>query len=290
MNAEVPPRPAAPPRANVNEISRATLEGMIGLLATWSAIGFPLPPRFREQPILIPDNEALLPGDVILKKRKKKEGGGGWWSRLRDRLFLSDLIVHVQREYGCPHDHCEWTHVMLYVGQLHVIEANKTADTQGVRVRPLTAYTKRNDFLVLRFKDPQFESKRELMVRKALLENAVRPRFYDVYSAWRALIGSRSRPKRHDTHVNCSEYVLKCYMEVSELVGHYMAIANAEDRFFYPAHWAGLEEFEEVKMTYRRLAVPSESQSQSPSQSPSQSQQGHPGDGEAPSTAPAPAD
>ncbi len=236
MNGEVAP--------GAREISRATLEKHIGRVATWSIAGPPPLPRYQSQRVLMPDYEQLQIGDVILTRNKPKR----WWS------VVATLIQRVQTNYRCPKDDCCWTHAALYVGELHVIEANKTTDfRRGIRIRPLTAFVRSCDLLVLRQKDPTFDDlKRQQMTRRALLENTIFRRRYDVRTALAALIKGRPPARRHETHVNCSEFVLQSFMEIGFYVKEYFGLVTS-NQFFYPAHLLSLPGFDREEMKWFQL-------------------------------------
>jgi hypothetical protein len=235
-----------PPRAR--EISRATLLAQIGRAATWSIVGFSSLPRYQSARVLIPDFEQLEIGDVILTRKKRVR----WWN------IGARLIERVQRNYKCVGEACVWTHATLYVGDLHVIEANKSTDfRRGIWIRPLT-YFKNHDLLVLRLTDPTFDfAKRQRMARHALLENTIFRRRYDVRTALAALLKGQPPAKRHDTHVNCSEFILQGFMEAGFFVKEYFETVTM-NRFFYPAHLLELPGFTREEMQWFRFVHPPE--------------------------------
>jgi hypothetical protein len=86
--------------------------------------------RYVGQPRrLIPSHEHLEIGDIILTGFPKKLNGKVKWHPVHKS----------QIKHGCQIDNCRWTHAMLYVGELHVIESNKpTKIKTGVTLAPLT--------------------------------------------------------------------------------------------------------------------------------------------------------
>lgn len=97
-------------------MARPILDPLAAQDANWPEISF----RVLNQNIrafgYVPDDTALLPGDVLLVTG---HGLAGRW------------IAQAQRRGGFADDHCQWTHAALYVGSGRVIEATPSG---GVRI------------------------------------------------------------------------------------------------------------------------------------------------------------
>ena len=107
------------------KISYKALIAEIGKPAAKSAVGKLRYVGGNKQ--LIPSYENLEIGDIILSGYPKKENGKDRWHPVHQS----------QIRHGCNAASCRWTHAMLYVGELHVIESNKPTKLKtGVEVDP----------------------------------------------------------------------------------------------------------------------------------------------------------
>src|SRR5258708_797539 len=99
---------STPPTRSVESISPATLQSEIGRPAARSALrGWWFLGRAK-----IPDHEYLRVGDVILSRDRRYNPFGA-------------QIRRAQLREGCPAGFADYSHAMLYVGELHVVESAK---------------------------------------------------------------------------------------------------------------------------------------------------------------------
>lgn len=149
--------------ALISEIGRPAASSAVGRIHHSSA---PSP--------LIPSHEYLQVGDIVLSGYPKKDNGKHKWHPVRQS----------QIKQGCDPESSRWTHAMLYVGQLHVVESNKPTKLKtGVALAPLTRDAHLHEFLVLRYKGSDFATRRQDIVRYALMSPGLIPRRYDVFGA-----------------------------------------------------------------------------------------------------------
>jgi len=191
-----------------------------------------------------PKHEDLNVGDVILSRPTTKQ--------------KPNISAH-QESHNRPKEASRWTHAMLYVGNLHVLESNPPSfkdRRNGVRISPLVITEGQStDFVVLRHKSELFERRRFSMVRRALLDYHLSKPKYDWKAAANAfffqLSGKRSSPQLH-LAANCSEYVLSCYANGAEtLVEDYVKIhQDDENHFFFPADLYCNASFDKLPMDF----------------------------------------
>src|SRR5450759_4011544 len=117
----------------------------------------------------VPAYEKLKVGDVILSRRIRPD-------------FISRNVLAAQSERGHTANNAIWTHSMLYVGALHVVESNKPMKWRtGVQVAPLTDYCQDFELIILRRSDKEFTNYRHHeVVRHGLLSRSIHPRRYDL--------------------------------------------------------------------------------------------------------------
>ncbi len=199
----------------------------------------------------IPNHEQLLVGDIVLS-RPMKNG-----------VVTPSVVETTQIEHGYSSEAAYWTHVSLYVGDLHIIESQGFKDIEywkngwrkntGVQVKPITKYSSTHDVIILRNTHPEFSNNRGLIARFALLDHTVFPRKYDWNTALEAAptrrFKKRSKPKL-DERINCSEFILECYaIGGSVLVPEYVSVSNGE-KFFLPATFYQHKSFEKIDFDY----------------------------------------
>jgi hypothetical protein len=223
------------------QISVSTLRAEIGAAAAKSAIKRLRSIRHADRR-LIPSHEYLEPGDIILSGKPPKADGKYKWHP----------ISTGQQKYGCEQQHCHWTHAMLYVGELHVVESNKPIKIKtGVNVAALTRDAHHSEFLVLRYNNPEFKERRHDVVRYALMSPYLTPRTYDLLGAISSYIAWRPKGARHEKRIFCSEFILECFaIGGAYLVEDYVRITEQENQFFLPAHLAAHPGFDRLPMKY----------------------------------------
>jgi hypothetical protein len=195
---------------------------------------------------LIPSYECLEIGDIILSAYPKKENGKEKWHP----------VHRSQLRHGCEPNSCRWTHAMLYVGELHVIESNKpTRLRTGVTLAPLTRDAHSSEFLILRYKGSDFLRRRDHIVRYALMSPYLSPRKYDVRGAVASHFHWRPKGADHSTGIFCSEFILECFgVQGPFLVEEFVAVTESANQFFLPAHLAVDTRFDRFPMKYFELA------------------------------------
>lgn len=198
--------------------------------------------------VVIPDHEQLYVGDVILRSNRGKP---------------KPNVEGHQRSHGRSEEASKWTHAMLYIGNLHVLESHPPTIrdmTNGVRVSPLMDKDdQKSEYLILRCKLAGFNERRFPMVRRALLHNELSPQKYDIrvtIDVFLFQLFSRRRTPDHDQFANCSEYVLSCYANGAEtLVEDYIRIRREDEQhFFFPADLYTSSAFDHHAMAFSRLA------------------------------------
>ena len=200
----LPPRRIQPyhwidPRDVVATLSYDTLQVEIGISAAQSAVKLS---RLAKQKVLIPNYEQLKLGDIILTSHPKTMGADRKWHP----------VSHSQRLNGLSEEHCHWTHAMLYVGELHIVESNKpTRIRTGVTLAPLTRDASKSEFIVLRYKGAEFAKRRNDIVRYALMSPFLAPRRYDLWGALSSHYRFRPRGADHSKRIFCSEFILECF-------------------------------------------------------------------------------
>jgi hypothetical protein len=194
---------------------------------------------------LIPSYECLEIGDIILSGHPKKKNGKDKWHPVRTS----------QLKQKCDPANCRWTHAMLYVGGLHVVESNKPTKLQtGVTLAPLTRDAHKSEFLILRYKAADFLWRREDIVRYALMSPFLTPRQYDVPGAIASHYRWRPKGADHSKRIFCSEFILECFsVQGPYLVDEFIAVTEGENKFFLPAHLAVDDRFERHPMKYFEL-------------------------------------
>ncbi|MGJ4929083.1 hypothetical protein ACQR1I_04695 [Bradyrhizobium sp. HKCCYLS2038] len=228
----------------IGNISRNALVAEIGKPAAHSAMGRlryigRLPQR------LIPSYEHLEVGDIILSGYPRKEDGRYKWHPVHQS----------QASNGHPADACHWVHAMLYVGELHVIESNKpTSIRTGIALAPLTRDAHNREFLVLRYKDPDFAKRRDAINRYALMSPYLSPRDYDIWGAIQSHFKWRPNGAKHSDRIFCSEFILECFAIMGPfLVEDWLRVTEHENEFFLPAHLATDPRFDKFPMKYFSL-------------------------------------
>jgi hypothetical protein len=229
--------------ANINGgISQKTLVAEISKPAATSAVGMLHFVGGGKR--LIPSYECLQLGDIVLAGHPKKTNGKDKWHPVRSS----------QLKQGCHSDSCRWTHAMLYVGQLHVIESNKpTKWKTGVTLAPLTRDAHRSEFLILRYKGEDFLGRRDHMVRHALMSPYLTPRQYDIPGAIASHFSWRPKGADHSTRIFCSEFILECFFLQGFLVEEFIEVTEGRNKFFLPAHLAVHNRFDRFPMKYFEL-------------------------------------
>lgn len=207
---------------------------------------------------LIPDPDDLCIGDVILT-RPVANGGSN---------RTAAAITALQANMGHSAENARWTHVCLYIGEHHLIEANVTAIPgakpsaenflcTGVRVTCTMEYASHRHLCVLRHPALAHHPQRFNVARYGLMEAAVNPRYYDVagalISAVSAKWAAKHRRKRAHKSTICTEFALECLvMGGTVLEAPYRDIAT-ETRFIYPADFLDLAPLEQAEIQYRTI-------------------------------------
>jgi len=194
---------------------------------------------------LIPSHECLEIGDIVLSGHPKRENGKDKWHPVQKS----------QLRQGCDPASCRWTHAMLYVGDLHVIESNKPTKLRtGVTLAPLTRDSHNREFLILRYKGTDFVERREDIVRYALMSSYLAPRQYDIGGALAPHFRWRPNGADHSKRIFCSEFILECFfVQGPFLVKEFIAVTEGENQFFLPADLAVDDRFDHLPMKYFEL-------------------------------------
>lgn len=227
-------------------ISRVTLERDLGEFATRALFRRHLPLGSK-----IPAYEKLKVGDVILSRHKRPN-------------FFSRQVTAAQLDRGHNAEDASWTHAMLYVGDLHVVESHKSVRLKaGVMVSDLLRYCKDCDLLVLRHSDTAFSDyRRQDIVRYGLLMPSIRPRRFDGFRTFSIWCGCRlgfHLPSRLSIErIICSEFILECFAAG----GAYMTESHVALRepgnhgaAFLPADLAKEPNFQKIDMEYYELVA-----------------------------------
>jgi hypothetical protein len=188
----------------------------------------------------VPDPDFLKLGDVILTRPKPAK-----WRFVEK--WLARRTFKLQRGH-CPEQHCGWTHSSLYIGHLHVAEANKSWPPK-TKVTAITRWNN-HDFKVLRWSNPS-DFNVEEVIRFALLDQIINPRGYDTARALLASVGIWAPPD-HERRLICSEYVLDRLAVGRILVPEKVAV-DEQKRYYFPAHFAADSRFVQLDMRFSRL-------------------------------------
>ncbi|MCY4336696.1 MAG: hypothetical protein OXC60_18740, partial [Litoreibacter sp.] len=176
------------------------------------------------------------------------------------------LVERAQVEHERPPDASKWTHAMLYVGSLHVLESRPwNGPSSGVRTGHLAfKRSEQIECLVLRHKSPIYYERRFALARRALLEQTLAPQKYSVRSVAHAATTALSnylpvqatrRIVDLDKAATCSEYVLNCLANGAEtLVTQYFNILDSDMQFF-PADLYMLDDFEKIPLEFYDLEI-----------------------------------
>jgi hypothetical protein len=228
----------------VGTISRKALDAEIGPHAARSAVKQLKQFDGRK---LVPRHDDLRVGDIILSRRLSLAGG-----------LIQHPVETIQLQHGRSAAHSIWTHAMLYAGELHAVESNKSFSvfpSTAIKIVPLTRDCGRSDFLVLRFKDDEFSQiRRQHIARYALLSPSINPRNYDLPACWDAYRSHRPNGAKHLKRIFCSEFVLECFATAGPyLIDEYISLTDKPDNFYFPADFAADPRFDQLQMTYYQL-------------------------------------
>lgn len=209
---------------------------------------------------LVPFADDLAVGDIILTRHAKKFA------------FLPTVETYQRKipqfEEG---EAASWTHAMLYVGRLHVVESTnifKIDDFNwgtGIRITPLIHSSPKTEYLVCRHREansiPDFGLLAQSVALYALMDHAIRRRSYGFDRATAVVLASwppylkflkRLFPNRLDEAIICSEYVLECLaIGGTILTDEWSSVSN--DRFFLPADFYNHPDFEHLPMKFIQI-------------------------------------
>jgi len=217
---------------------------------------------------VVPNYENLLVGDVILSSQPAR----GW-----EKYFSEDAPIQVHQRtiprFGSS-TAPKWSHAMLYVGRLHVVESqvhSKSKDgnfRSGLRVAPLTLPSPDTELVICRRKNWQsiesFDGYRRNAALYGVVDHVVAPRSYD-YSriATLALDGKagifsdlvrKFIKARFHQSVICSEFVLECLAIGGQMLTQdWFQVSRSKDSYFYPADFAVHPDMELHAMEYLHL-------------------------------------
>jgi hypothetical protein len=198
---------------------------------------------------MIPDHESLMVGDVILSKTSRLTMPE-WHQRGLDRFKPADAV---------------WSHAMLYVGRLHVVEFrtfNLKGLGSGIVVNPLTKHSADVDFKICRRSGyntiRKFSSSRRGAALYALLDQAVRRRRYDFNriaaiasegKKWEAFVKTML-PSDFERAMICSEFVLECLAINGLLTIDYLNLQQ-KGRYFLPADFHAHPLLDKLDMKFK---------------------------------------
>lgn len=190
---------------------------------------------------LVPNFDNLRYGDVILSRNKHKKGA----------------VEAAQLRRGFAADAARYSHAMLYVGELHVIESRPAKDGEdrdGTRLEPITAYFGK-PLIVCRNRNAEFDRRRMFAVRYSLIRQAFGGRPYDRWGALRGgLDGKRPKNPELENEIVCTDLMLEAFAVGAKLMVDEYAEARGGGKFFYPADFFLHPDFERLTVTYRQLA------------------------------------
>lgn len=207
----------------------------------------------------IPNPEDLRVGDLILTRHLSQAGSEA-----------PTLISRAQSLLGFSPAGSAWTHVALYVGDLHVVEAQGIKDRTalaealkgegnllaGVQLRPITDHYERGAVQVLRHTSQAFPEVRGMIARYALLDLHLRKRRYGHARAIRTVTDNTSttaKAQHTDSEIICSEFVLECLaIGGSTMVQEYADFRDGK-RKVLPASFFDDDRFAEVSVGMLRV-------------------------------------
>ena len=198
---------------------------------------------------MIPDHENLMVGDVILSKTTK----------------LTPSEWHQRRLGRYTQEQAAWSHAMLYVGRLHVVEFrtfNARGLASGIVVNPLTKHSPDVEFKICRRsnydKIRKFSSSRRAAALYALLDQAVHRRRYD-FKRIAALASEGKRwegvvralfPSDFERAMICSEFVLECLAINGILTIDYLTMIE-NGTYFLPADFYAHSLLDKLDMKFK---------------------------------------
>lgn len=190
---------------------------------------------------LVPNHQGLRFGDVILAQDVNKK----------------QLITAAQLRQGFSAEAACFSHAMLYVGELHVLEAQfesgGNGEFSGTRIAPLTRYSGR-ELLVARYRPAESDREGLLVARYALIRQALGRRAYDWRGALRVgATGRRKSAPDLENAIVCSELVLEAFAIGGQFLVDEYADVRSGRRFYYPADFFANKTFDKLEMTYFRL-------------------------------------
>lgn len=230
----------------IEEISYAALEREIG-----PYLGPNIVSRLKKSGCSkIPSLEQLLVGDIILCKYNSK-------SKSKKK---HPVEAHQISKLKHSFDHAQWTHAMVYVGNLFVAESQtffkkpkRIGRYSGTRIHSIVDYSETHDLKICRHKALQdFPDLRQSVGRYAVLDTAINPRKYP----WKRVLQMGFRkvldtPKLHQA-VMCSELALEALaIQGRVMVEDYNNLNNGNA--FYPADFHARDEFENIDIEYFNL-------------------------------------
>ena len=234
------------------KISEATLVNYLGKNLTKSILSR----RRGGHPLLIPNFEALVPGDILLTKTLKKGKP--------DRSSVVYIGQHNHTKKSFSDDNALWTHAMVYVGNMHVVESQlgrraiktfshrEKAAPAGLKVSPITDYSYNFEIVICRLKGLSKEDSHKVALyalSNCFIDKRTYPRARIVVDT----ITAKSRPKKLNLAATCSEFSLECLaIGTGNMTSVYVNVTSGDDDY-YPADFHRSEQFEKIPMTYFQL-------------------------------------
>lgn len=204
----------------------------------------------------IPRHEELAVGDVILVKGDPKKD-----------------IKKLQIQHGHSDEASEWTHAMLYVGNLHALESIAPCPKKLLGGVELTSLIQMPsdvyEMCVARHKGLFEIPERHNIARRALMDARLAPTIYGIRSAansyflrtdrlrdfcQRFLPGVLHNPNLERAST-CSEFVLNHYVVGAQLLLEERDQLRKPDHrgFFFPARFAEHEEFDLFPLQFYKI-------------------------------------
>jgi hypothetical protein len=218
--------------------------------------------------ILIPNFELLRPGDLILTKERESQ------HRFRIRRSGSrkpNRITRAQLDGGIPSEKATWTHVAVYVGNLHIVESTGVKDLArnkwrrlgnwrvGVKCNSLLKYSENHDISVLRYRGDDAGQLGMKVAFHALLDVSLGRRRYDYGRAFYLALPEQIRNWLGPNIVNrvkriiCSDLALEYYHQGGKELVDLAYEVQLGKKVIFPASFACDSRFEVVNISYFML-------------------------------------
>lgn len=203
----------------------------------------------------IPNFEQLKTGDIVLSRQLRANGS----------TKPSPICTYQNKVMGFDEYDSYWSHAMVYVGNLHLIEsqvyfkaASRVGLKSGVRVVSLIDYAFNHQLKVCRFIGIQDNPELQAGIgRYALLDYAVSRRKYSLKRIMQILSQKDGKSSSFETGraIICSEHALECLaIGGSCMTEEYKLLGGSELPFFFPASFHNSSKFESFNLDYLNIS------------------------------------